>query len=369
MVILRCRLVGSGVPTEETARSRALGDAVFVDQVTVTLKAGRGGNGCVSFRREYRVPKGGPDGGHGGNGGSVYLVSEAGLNTLAYYRFHPLNKAKNGAPGEGSNRTGKRGEDLTLRVPVGTVVRERDGDKVLFDFIAPGQVFQAVRGGKGGRGNASYATATHQVPREHEPGRPGEERELVLELKLIADVGLVGFPNAGKSTLISRISAARPVIAAYPFTTLVPNLGVVDLGEFRSFVVADIPGLIEGAHAGHGLGSRFLKHIERTRLLVHLVDVSPESGRDPVRDFEVVQAELAAFRPPLDNRPQIMAANKTDLLAGDTERLEALRKLARSRRIPFFPISALRADGLKPLLRAVARKLESLGREDGEDKT
>ena len=341
---------------------------MFVDQVTVTLKAGRGGNGCVSFRREYRVPKGGPDGGHGGDGGSVYLVSDQGLNSLAYYRFHPTNKAKNGAHGEGGNRTGKRGQDLTLRVPVGTVVRERDGEQVLFDFVAPGQVFLAVRGGKGGRGNASYATSTHQAPREHEPGRPGEEHELVLELKLIADVGLVGFPNAGKSTLISRLSAARPVIAAYPFTTLIPNLGVVDLGEFRSFVVADIPGLIEGAHAGHGLGIRFLKHVERTRLLIHLVDVSPESGRDPVRDFEVVQAELAAFRPPLDNRPQIIAANKIDLLAGERERLTALEEMARSRRIPFFPISALRSEGLKLLLRAVARKLESLRREADEER-
>jgi GTP-binding protein len=334
--------------------------------VTVTLKAGRGGNGCVSFRREYRVPKGGPDGGRGGDGGSISLVSDPGLNSLAYFRFHPLNKAKNGAPGEGGNRTGKRGENLTLRVPVGTVVRERGGERVLFDFIVPDQVFLAVRGGKGGRGNASYATSTHQVPREHQPGQPGEERELVLELKLIADVGLVGFPNAGKSTLISRISAARPVIAPYPFTTLIPHLGVVDLGEERSFVVADIPGLIEGAHAGHGLGIRFLKHIERTRLLVHLVDVSPESGRDPVRDFEVVQAELGAFQPPLDNRPQIIAANKIDLLAGAADRLEAVRALARSRRIPFFPISALRADGLKPLLRAVAKKLESLRREERE---
>ena len=344
------------------------GNAVFVDQVTVSLKAGRGGNGCVSFRREYRVPKGGPDGGRGGDGGSVRLVSDPNLNSLAYFRFHPMNKAKNGAPGEGGNRTGKRGEDLTLRVPVGTVVRERDGEKTLFDFVAPGQVFVAVRGGKGGRGNASYATSTHQTPREHEPGRPGEEFELVLELKLIADVGLVGFPNSGKSTLISRISAARPAIAAYPFTTLAPSLGVVDLGEFRSLVVADIPGLIEGAHEGHGLGIRFLKHIERTRLLVHLVDISPQTGRDPVRDFEVVQAELAAFRPPLDGRPLIIAANKIDLLAGETERLEALRELARSRKIPFFPISALKADGLKPLLRAVARKLESLQQEAAEER-
>ncbi len=341
---------------------------MFVDQVTVSLKAGRGGNGCVSFRREARVPKGGPDGGHGGDGGNVYLVSDPGLNSLGYFRFHPVNKAKNGAPGGGSNRTGKRGADLTLRVPVGTVVRERDGGKVTCDFIERGQVFLAARGGKGGRGNASYATSTHQAPREHEPGRPGEERELVLELKLIADVGLVGFPNVGKSTLISRISAARPVIADYPFTTLVPTLGVVDLGEFRSFVVADIPGLIEGAHAGHGLGIHFLKHVERTRLLVHLVDISPQSGRDPVRDFEVVQGELAAFRPPLDGRPQVLAANKVDLLAGDTTRLEALRELARRRGLPFYPISALTAKGLKPLLRAVVRKLESLHGEAGEER-
>ncbi|MEN6311511.1 MAG: GTPase ObgE, partial [Acidobacteriota bacterium] len=219
---------------------------MFIDQVEVVAKAGKGGDGCVSFRREYKVPRGGPDGGHGGNGGSVVFVSDPSVQSLAYFRFHPLLRAKKGMPGEGGHRTGKRGADLRLPVPVGTVVREKGKDGLLFDFLQPGLSFAAAKGGKGGRGNASYATATHQTPREWEPGRPGEERELILELKLIADVGLVGFPNAGKSTLISKISAARPLIADYPFTTLTPNLGVVDVGTKRSFIVADIPGLIEG---------------------------------------------------------------------------------------------------------------------------
>jgi len=259
---------------------------MFVDQVRVTFRAGKGGNGCVSFRREKGVPRGGPDGGRGGDGGSIRLVSDRNLNTLSYFRFHPLNRAPNGAHGQGGNRHGRRGEDLVLRVPVGTVVREYDREIILFDFTLPGQEFIAARGGKGGRGNASFASSTHQAPREWEEGEPGEEKELILELKLIADVGLIGFPNVGKSTLISKISAARPVIADYPFTTLIPSLGVVDVDEFKSFVVADIPGLIEGAHQGHGLGIKFLKHIERTNLLVHLIDVSPYSGRNPVEDYQ-----------------------------------------------------------------------------------
>jgi len=338
---------------------------VFVDQVEIALKAGKGGDGCVSFRREYKVPRGGPDGGHGGNGGSIYLVSDPSVHSLAYFRFHPILKAKKGCPGEGGRRTGKRGTDLRLPVPVGTVVKERGKDELLFDFVLPNQAFLAAKGGKGGRGNASYATATHQTPREWEPGRPGEEKELALELKLIADVGLVGFPNAGKSTLISKISAARPLIADYPFTTLTPNLGVVDMGTSRSFVVADIPGLIEGAHLGHGLGTRFLRHIERTKVLVHLVDVSPYTERDPVHDHDVVMKELESFSPLLARRAQILAANKVDLLAGDTTRLEKLKKMAARKRIPFFAISALKGEGLRPLIAALARTLERL--EEGED--
>jgi GTP-binding protein len=340
---------------------------LFVDQVTVTLKAGRGGDGCVSFRREARVPKGGPDGGRGGDGGSVILFADENISSLAYYRFHPILKAKNGAPGEGGNRQGKRGADIRLGVPVGTVVREADGGAVIFDLTVHGQTVVAARGGKGGRGNASYATSTHQTPRERQPGRPGEEKELFLELKLIADVGLVGFPNAGKSTLISRISAARPLIADYPFTTIAPNLGVVDLGEYRSFVVADIPGLIEGAHAGQGLGIRFLRHIERTKLLVHIVDVSPYTGRDPLEDHRVILRELEAFSTEVAARPQILAANKIDTLGVDKSGLVRLRRMAARKKIPFFAISAIKGEGLKPLVAAIARTLERLRRAGGTE--
>ena len=336
---------------------------MFVDQVTVTLKAGRGGNGCVSFRREAYVPKGGPDGGHGGDGGSIVFTADENISSLAYFRFHPILKAKNGAPGEGGNRQGKRGDDVRQGLPVGTVIKERDGGAVLADLARHGDTYVAARGGKGGRGNASYATSTHQAPREWQPGRPGEEKELFLELKLIADVGLVGFPNAGKSTLISKISAARPLIADYPFTTLTPNLGVVDIGEYRSFVVADIPGLIEGAHLGQGLGIRFLRHIERTKALIHVVDISPYSGRDPLEDYRVLMTELKAFSAEVAARPQVIAANKIDLLGGDQTRLVRLRRMAARRKIPFFAISALKREGLEPLVEAVARLLERAAEE------
>jgi GTP-binding protein len=335
---------------------------MFIDQVKVVLQAGRGGNGCVSFRREYKVPKGGPDGGRGGNGGSVTLVADEGLTSLAYFRFHPINQAKNGAHGEGGNRQGKQGEDLELRVPVGTVVKEIRSGKILFDFLRHGQKYVAAKGGKGGRGNASFATSTHQTPREHEPGRPGEEKELWLELKLIADVGLIGFPNVGKSTLISKISAARPLIADYPFTTLIPHLGVVDFGGMKSFVVADIPGLIEGAHLGHGLGVAFLKHVERTKILVHILDVSPYSGRDPVRDYSIVMKEIEAFNPALVKRHQILVANKIDLLGRDKKRLEAVKKLAAADGRLFFAVSALRGEGLGKLVAAIAKMLQDLRR-------
>jgi GTP-binding protein len=340
---------------------------LFVDQVTVTLKAGRGGDGCVSFRREARVPKGGPDGGRGGDGGSISFCADENISSLAYFRFHPILKAKNGAAGEGGNRQGKRGADVRLVVPVGTVIRESDGGAEICDLTAHGQCVVIARGGKGGRGNASYATSTHQTPRESQPGRPGEEKEVFLELKLIADVGLVGFPNAGKSTLISRISAARPLIADYPFTTLAPNLGVVDLGEYRSFVVADIPGLIEGAHLGQGLGVRFLRHIERTKLLVHLVDVSPYTGRDPVEDHRVIMTELEAFSSEVAARPQILAANKVDTLGEDKSRLVRLRRMAARKKIPFFAVSALNREGLKPLVDAMARTLDRLKDEGGKE--
>jgi len=331
---------------------------MFIDQVKVVFKAGRGGDGCLSFRRERGVPHGGPDGGRGGDGGSIYFISSESVNSLAYFRYHPISKAKKGAHGEGSNRYGKKGEDLMLRVPVGTVVREEKKEDILFDFLSPGEKYLAVKGGKGGRGNASFATPTFRTPRIREKGKPGEEKELILELKLIADVGLVGFPNVGKSTLISKISAAKPVIADYPFTTLVPNLGVVDMGEHRSFVVADIPGLIEGAHLGHGLGIRFLKHVERTKVLVHLIDVSPYTERDPVSDFYVVMKELQAFDPKMSTRKHILAANKIDLLSDNRERLKSVESLAREMGLAVYAISAMKGTGLKPLVAAMAECLD-----------
>ncbi len=267
---------------------------LFIDEVIITVKAGDGGNGILAFRREKFVPRGGPSGGDGGRGGDVVMVATPHHNTLLHFRFNPEHKAQRGRHGEGSDKTGHNGHSVELSTPVGTVVYDADTGELLHDFTAAGDRFIVAKGGRGGRGNARFATSTHQTPTEHEDGKPGEERRLRLELKLLADVGLVGFPNAGKSTLISRISAAKPKIADYPFTTLVPNLGVVSTDDQRTFVVADIPGLIEGAHEGHGLGIQFLRHVERTRLLAHLVDVS-DTGRDPVHDFEVILAELASF--------------------------------------------------------------------------
>lgn len=314
----------------------------------------------MSFRRERGVPRGGPDGGRGGDGGSIYLISDENLHSLAFFRFHPINEARRGRHGEGGNRQGKRGEDLNLRVPVGTIVREKDKEDILFDFISPDKEYLIVKGGRGGRGNASFASSTHQSPREWGEGQLGEEKEFILELKLIADVGLVGFPNVGKSTLISKISAAQPAIADYPFTTLVPNLGVVDMDELRSFVIADIPGLIEGAHQGHGLGTKFLKHVERTKILLHLIDVSPYTGRSPLQDYKTVLKEIEAFSPKLAKRHQILAANKIDLLKEKKEGLEDLKKLARKERLPFFAISALKKEGLGKLVNELAGTLDRL---------
>ncbi len=311
----------------------------------------------MSFRRERGVPRGGPDGGRGGDGGNIYLISDPNINSLAYFRFHPINKAKRGAHGQGGNRQGKKGEDAILKVPVGTIAREENKETILFDFVESGQEYVASRGGKGGRGNASFATPTYQAPREAEDGQPGEEKTLVLELKLIADVGIIGFPNVGKSTLISKISAAKPLVADYPFTTLIPNLGVVDVDEFKSFVIADIPGLIEGAHLGHGLGVKFLKHVERTKILVHLIDVSPYNQRNPIHDFETVMKELEAFNPLLVRKRQILVANKIDLLEDDNERLKIVKGLARSKKLPFFAVSALKKIGLKELVSAMVERL------------
>lgn len=326
---------------------------MFIDEVKILVKAGNGGNGCLAFRREKYVPRGGPSGGDGGRGGDVILVASQHDNTLLRFRFNPEHSAERGRHGEGSNRKGRDGASIEVPTPVGTIVYDADTGEQLHDFTAAGDRFVAAHGGRGGRGNARFATSTHQAPTEHEAGFPGEERRLRLELKLLADVGLVGFPNAGKSTLISRISAARPKIADYPFTTLEPNLGVVSAGDDRSFVVADIPGLIEGAHLGHGLGIQFLRHIERTRVLAHLVDVSEASGRDPAHDFEVVMEELRSFSEDLVKKPMILVATKIDA-AQDPGRIDSLRKLARRRKLPFLKISAVTGEGLPALKRALA---------------
>jgi len=329
---------------------------MFIDEVRILVKAGDGGNGCLAFRREKFVPRGGPSGGDGGRGGDVILVSSEHENTLLKFRYNPEHKAERGRHGEGSNRTGADGQSLEVRVPVGTVVYDESTGARLYDFTHPGERFTVASGGRGGKGNARFATSTHQAPTEHEPGRPGEERRLRLELKLLADVGLVGFPNAGKSTLISRVSAARPKIADYPFTTLEPNLGVVELPDYRSFVVADIPGLIEGAHEGHGLGIQFLRHIERTRLLVHLVDVSEASGRDPVQDFETVMDELASFSRDLFSKPMLVVASKMDV-AQDPARVLALRLHVAERGMAYFEISSATGLGIEKLKFAMAERV------------
>lgn len=329
---------------------------MFIDEVRILVKAGDGGNGCLAFRREKFVPRGGPSGGDGGRGGDVILVSSEHENTLLKFRYNPEHKAERGRHGEGSNRTGADGQSLEVQVPVGTVVYDESTGARLYDFTHPGERFTVASGGRGGKGNARFATSTHQAPTEHEPGRPGDEKRLRLELKLLADVGLVGFPNAGKSTLISRVSAARPKIADYPFTTLEPNLGVVELPDYRSFVVADIPGLIEGAHEGHGLGIQFLRHIERTRLLVHLVDVSEASGRDPVQDFETVMDELASFSRDLVSKPMLVAASKMDV-AQDPARVLALRLHVVERGMAYFEISSATGLGIEKLKFAMAERV------------
>ena len=329
---------------------------MFIDEARIQVKAGDGGNGCLAFRREKFVPKGGPSGGDGGRGGDVFLVASEHENTLLRYRFNPEHKAQRGRHGEGSNKTGADGHPVELAVPVGTVVYDDNTGEKLGDLAAAGERLLVARGGRGGRGNARFATSTHQAPTEHEPGRPGAERRLRLELKLLADAGLVGFPNAGKSTLISRISAARPKIADYPFTTLEPGLGVVQLPDYRSFVVADLPGLIEGAHEGHGLGIQFLRHIERTRLLVHLVDVSEGSGRDPVEDFETILRELASFSESLAAKPMIVVATKLDAVQ-DPARVAALRRHVEERGLSCFEISSVTGLGIEALKFAMAERV------------
>ena len=338
--------------------------SMFIDEVKIRVKAGDGGNGCMAFRREKFVPRGGPSGGDGGRGGDVYMESSERHNTLIHFRYNPEHKAQRGEHGMGSNCTGLDGKSITLQVPVGTTLYDAETGELVHDFHEPDERIVIARGGRGGRGNQHFATPTHQAPREYELGRPGEERFYRLELKLLADVGLVGYPNAGKSTLISRISAARPKIANYPFTTLEPNLGVVTVGEMpndESFVVADMPGLIEGAHLGAGLGMQFLRHIERTRVLLHLVDVSDASGRpDPVEDFKVINNELANFSSKagehlLAGKPMIVAATKID--AANPEKLKRLAAHAKRRKLEFHAISAVTGEGIDALKWALAARL------------
>src|SRR5947199_6918520 len=342
---------------------------MFVDEAKIYVKAGNGGNGCVAFRREKYVPRGGPSGGDGGNGGSVHLEANPHDNTLLRYRYNREFTAERGRHGEGSNCTGHSGQDLILQVPVGTLVFDEQGATIA-DLANPGQRVLIAHGGRGGRGNQHFAKPWHQAPREHEDGLPGEERHLRLQLKLLADVGLVGYPSAGKSTLISVMSAARPKIANYPFTTLEPNLGVVnadggtgghgtELG--RTFVVADLPGLIDGAHLGAGLGIRFLRHVERTRLLVHLIDTSDSNADDPVRSFEIINGELEAFSASLIEKPMIVVATKLDATT-DRARLEALRDFCKRRNLEFHSISAVAGDGVKDLVRSIADALDKIPR-------
>lgn len=337
---------------------------MFVDRAKIYVKGGDGGDGCLAFRREKFVPKGGPSGGDGGKGGDVYLVTTPHLNTLLPLRYQQLYRAGRGTHGSGNRRHGKNGEDIRIEVPVGTEVRDEASGQLLCDLSEPEQSFLVARGGMGGRGNARFATSTNQAPRRAEPGRAGEEKTLLLELKVLADVGLVGFPNAGKSTLISVISAARPKVGDYPFTTLSPQLGVVSYDDYKTFVVADIPGLIEGAHQGSGLGDQFLRHLERCRLLVHLVDVSQLGPVDPVEACESVNEELRLYDQRLGGKPQLLVATKLD--AVDPERLKRLQQYCREKRTELYEISAATGQGIFRLKKAIASRIEALEEEEVE---
>src|ERR1700749_4067715 len=334
---------------------------MFIDEARIRIKAGDGGNGCMAFRREKFVPRGGPSGGDGGHGGDILMSSSLSHNTLVHFRFNPEHKAQRGGHGLGSNCSGQAGEHTTLKVPVGTLLYDDQTGELIHDFARPNETIVIAKGGRGGRGNQHFATSTHQAPREHELGRAGEERQYRLELRLLADAGLVGYPNVGKSTLISRLSAAKPKIANYAFTTLEPNLGVVEVGDFphtESFTIADLPGLIEGAPLGHGLGIQFLKHIERTSVIVHLIDVSDSSAAegtarpDPVADYKVITEELRSFDPALAAKPTILVATKADV--ANPDKLKKLAAMAKRRKLPFFPISAVTGEGIEPLKFAIA---------------
>lgn len=330
---------------------------MFVDEIDIFVKAGDGGAGCVSFRREKFVPRGGPDGGDGGDGGSVWLEAARAVSTLLDYHYQRHYTAERGQHGRGAGRHGASGTDLVLKVPVGTVVSDRASGALLGELLAHGQRLLVARGPRGGRGNQRFASATNRAPRRADLGRPGEERWLHLELKLLADVGVIGFPNAGKSTLVSRLSAATPKIAEYPFTTLAPTLGLVRVDEGRSFVIADLPGLIPGASEGKGLGIRFLRHTERTRLLIHVIDLDPATGRSVVDDFHTIQHELKAFSPELARRPQLLVANKTDL-PGIEARCREVEGLARAAGLGFLAVSAVTGQGLRDLVREAADCLD-----------
>jgi len=330
---------------------------MFIDEAKITVKAGDGGHGCIAFRREKFVPRGGPSGGDGGKGGDIYLIADPHENTLLKFRFNHNFRAERGRHGEGSNRHGRMGEHLEIRVPLGTAVHDNETGELLHDFTEPGERVLIAKGGRGGHGNAHFASSSNRAPSKAQDGAPGEEKTLRLELKLLADVGLVGYPNVGKSTLISRISAARPKIADYPFTTLEPQLGVVSFDMDKSFVVADIPGLIEGAHLGHGLGIQFLRHIERTRLLLHLIDVSGASERDPVDEFHAINSELAEHNPDLPKKPKMIVATKMDV--ADPKKVQKLTRWCKKNDLEMLKISSVTGEGLENLKRAVFEKLSS----------
>jgi GTP-binding protein len=329
---------------------------MFIDEIDIFVKGGDGGAGCVSFRREKFVPRGGPDGGDGGDGGDVVLEVHPAVATLLDFHYRRHYTAERGQHGKGANRHGRSGADTVLRVPLGTVVTERASGERLGDLTAPGQRLVAARGARGGRGNARFTSATNRAPRRADLGRAGEERWIHMELRLLADVGVIGFPNAGKSTLVARVSAARPKIADYPFTTLEPTLGIVRVDDERSFVIADVPGLIPGAAEGKGLGHRFLRHVERTRLLIHMIDLDPASGRDPVQDYRTIQGELFAYSPELAQRPQIVVGNKMEM-PGATARRRKLERFCRDHELPLHIVSALTGEGLSTLVRAAADRL------------
>jgi GTP-binding protein len=337
---------------------------VFVDQVKIWVKAGDGGNGCVSFRREKYVPRGGPNGGDGGKGGDIWLQASGELVTLLDLKYQQHYRVKRAQHGRGKNQHGKDSPDMIIKVPCGTLVRDGETHEILADLTEEDQQVLVARGGRGGRGNAAFATPTHQAPRRAEEGKPGEEHWLLLELKLLADVGLVGFPNAGKSTLISRISSARPKIADYPFTTLSPHLGTVSWKEGRSFVVADIPGLIEGAHTGKGLGIQFLRHIERTTFLLYLVDIGESAAEDPVRSLEVLQQEIKSYSPGLSDKPFAVAATKTDI-QGEGAKLSRLRTYCHRKKYDLLSISAVTGEGIEKLTDYLGRKVMAMRRQKG----